>query len=131
MIWIIGFNSVIFSYILNRGWIDRESRHLPTYSEVTGRASGSIAPAKPSKKAELDPYAPGPSGSATREVAEDGAEVPDIDDLEEFDDVADVFESTYNFRFEEPYVHLYNSYTGYLLMFLAEAQPSFKGIHAR
>ncbi|KAF8311870.1 hypothetical protein DL93DRAFT_2060627 [Clavulina sp. PMI_390] len=72
----------LLNYIFNRGWIDRESRHLPTYTDVTGRQSGSI-----SKKEEA-------------EAAED--EVPDVDELEEFDELADVFESTYNFRFEEP-----------------------------
>lgn len=34
---------------------------------------------------------------------DDEGNVPDVEELEEFDDVADVFESTYNFRFEEPY----------------------------
>ena len=28
-----------------------------------------------------------------------------IEDEDEFDDVADVFESSFNFRFEEPYVN--------------------------
>lgn len=39
------------------------------------------------------------------EVDEAGGRVPDVDQLEEFDEVADIFESTYNFRFEEPYVY--------------------------
>ena len=39
-------------------------------------------------------------GSSESEV--DGANV--IGDEDEFDDVADAFESSYNFRFEEPYV---------------------------
>lgn len=74
-------------------------RHLPTYTEVTGRAAGSIAPAKPSKKPK------GTSniiGASDDEAVEEEGELPDLDELEEFEDVADIFESTYNFRFEEP-----------------------------
>ena len=33
-------------------------------------------------------------------------DVPEDFDEEDFDDIADTFESSYNFRFEEPYVHL-------------------------
>lgn len=64
---------------------------------MTGRAGGSILPAKPSNEAAAasNPLKPGPELSEAEEV-------PDVDELEEFDEVADVFESTYNFRFEEP-----------------------------
>ncbi|KAH9006285.1 Krr1-domain-containing protein, partial [Lactarius hatsudake] len=78
----------LINYILNRGWVDRSARRLPTYKEITTQASSSKDP--------------GPS------VAHTGAEV-DVgnDDLleeddDEFDEVAEHFESSYNFRFEEP-----------------------------
>lgn len=91
-----------YSYILNRGWIDRQSRHLPTYSEITGHASGSIAPVQPQQSSGASSGVIEGPPRGPRELAEDGAEVPDVDELEEFDEVADAFESTYNFRFEEP-----------------------------
>ena len=90
------------SYIFNRGWIDRQSRHLPTYSELTGHASGSIAPVRLHTGNNIDSDAVEGLSREPIELAGDGAEVPDVDELEEFDEVADVFESTYNFRFEEP-----------------------------
>ncbi|KAH8996823.1 Krr1-domain-containing protein, partial [Lactarius akahatsu] len=78
----------LINYILNRGWVDRSARRLPTYKEITAQASSSKDP--------------GPS------VVHTGAEV-DVgnDDLleeddDEFDEVAEHFESSYNFRFEEP-----------------------------
>ena len=83
---------------MNRGWIDRSAKRLPTYHEITGskgqdkkgkaRADFSDADAEP-------PEAPYPA-SRSPDNAED-----DVDD-EEFDEIADRFESSYNFRFEEP-----------------------------
>ncbi|KAH9067742.1 Krr1-domain-containing protein, partial [Lactarius vividus] len=74
------------SYILNRGWVDRSARRLPTYKEITAKALSSKDP---------DPLA-----------AHTGAEVDagndDLLDDDEFDEVAEHFESSYNFRFEEP-----------------------------
>ncbi|KAH9042788.1 Krr1-domain-containing protein [Lactarius pseudohatsudake] len=78
----------LINYILNRGWVDRSARRLPTYKEITAQASSSKDP--------------GPS------VVHTGAEVDvgngDLleDDDDEFDEVAEHFESSYNFRFEEP-----------------------------
>ena len=43
------------------------------------------------------------SGSSSESEVEGGANNV-IEDEDEFDDVADIFESSYNFRFEEPYV---------------------------
>ncbi len=73
---------------MNRGWIDRSARRLPTYKEITTQASSSNDP--------------GPS--ATRSDAQDAGAKNDIlgEDDDEFDEVAEHFESSYNFRFEEP-----------------------------
>ncbi|KAF7293992.1 Kri1-C domain-containing protein [Mycena kentingensis (nom. inval.)] len=80
----------LVNYILNRGWIDRTAKRLPTYKEIT---SSSL---KKKGKAKADPD----------DVASDGdvdADGPNDDDDEEeiFDDIVDRFESSYNFRFEE------------------------------
>lgn len=88
------------SYILNRGWIDRSAKRLPTYTEVT-----SVQNRKKKSKAK-DPEDKGDitaddSGSSS-ESEVDGGTNNVVEDENEFDDVADVFESSYNFRFEEP-----------------------------
>lgn len=70
------------SYILNRGWIDREKKAVPTYDDIVGR---------PGAKEEGD-------------ESDDDEEHPwgKIDEEEEFDEKAEEFETEYNFRFEEP-----------------------------
>ncbi|TFY50735.1 hypothetical protein EVJ58_g10912, partial [Rhodofomes roseus] len=95
----------LINYILNRGWIDHASRRLPTYKEIVGSKS------KKGKKGKGKAKDGGSSSSsASASDAEDiksegehgaasgGEEI----DEDEFDDVADRFESSYNFRFEEP-----------------------------
>jgi hypothetical protein len=79
------------SYILNRGWIDRSSKRVPTYGEVTSQSKKGKAKADPAEAAE---------GSG----AEGGAGEDDSEEEEVFDDIVDRFESSYNFRFEETWV---------------------------
>ncbi|KAK0483373.1 KRI1-like family C-terminal-domain-containing protein [Armillaria novae-zelandiae] len=83
----------LMNYILNRGWIDRSSKHVPTYQEATsGRTKG-----KSKAKTEDDEDE---SGSTS-----DGHDVPTVDpdtDEDDFEEIVDQFESSYNFRFEEP-----------------------------
>ena len=90
------YNSYIYtsSYILNRGWIDKTERRLPTYKEITGKDKGKA-------KAILDDDMS--ENETDDEKGDNNNEF--IDDEDEFDDVADYFESTYNFRYEEPYVY--------------------------
>lgn len=64
------------SYILNRGWIDKD-KALPTYDDIVGHPT-----------AEEDQGEDQPWGA--------------IDEEDEFDERADEFETEYNFRFEEP-----------------------------
>ncbi|GMK56597.1 hypothetical protein CspeluHIS016_0304370 [Cutaneotrichosporon spelunceum] len=69
----------LMDYVLNRGWIDREKKAVPTYDDIVGRERG-------------------------EESEEDDEDTPwgKIDEDEEFDEKADEFETEYNFRFEEP-----------------------------
>lgn len=73
------------SYILNRGWIDRSSQRVPTYNEITSGPSTS-------NKRKTD---------VVDEEADGDADVNTLSD-NEFDEVAERFESSYNFRYEEP-----------------------------
>jgi hypothetical protein len=79
------------SYILNRGWIDRSARHIPTYGEITGSSKNEKA------KGQDD-------GSASESLPEDQDANGDELDDDDFDEIVDRFESSYNFRFEEPCV---------------------------
>jgi protein KRI1 len=74
---------------LHRGWIDRSARRVPTYKEITVGASSSKDPDPPTTR----------SGPDVDAEANGGILLEDDDD---FDEVAEHFESSYNFRFEEP-----------------------------
>lgn len=78
------------SYILNRGWIDRSVHRVPTYKEVVSSKSRGKAKAADEEDEEDDDS---PDGNAASS---------EVDEEEEFEDIVDRFESSYNFRFEEP-----------------------------
>ncbi|KZO90589.1 Krr1-domain-containing protein [Calocera viscosa TUFC12733] len=69
----------LMNYILNRGWVDQSQLRNPTFEEVATHPHGE------------------PSGSHSVERNEELAE-----DDSDFEDITDKFESSYNFRFEEP-----------------------------
>ena len=90
------------SYILNRGWIDRSSPHVPTYDEVTAGSSK-----RKSKVNEVNAEDGDDIVGLIDIIGADGQEDEDDSDNgdfdeEEFDEIAENFESSYNFRFEEP-----------------------------
>ena len=87
------------SYILNRGWIDRSAKRVPTYQEVTSSKS------KGKQKATDESPFGGPGLDSDDEATQTGLPTgdPDIDE-DDFEEIVDRFESSYNFRFEEPLV---------------------------
>lgn len=79
------------SYILNRGWIDRSERHVPTYEEITST--------RHKKKVETQGLVEPPTnGTDNAGVGEDTGLLSDSS----FDSLASHFEASYNHRFEEP-----------------------------
>ncbi|KAL0955705.1 hypothetical protein HGRIS_001925 [Hohenbuehelia grisea] len=83
----------LMNYILNRGWIDRETKRVPTYRDIVKPSKGK-GKAKESKQSDSE--ASGSGSDSGPGVAHE-----DLDE-DEFEEVAEVFETSYNFRFEEP-----------------------------
>ena len=99
------------SYILNRGWIDRSSGHVPTYGEIT---SPSEQKRKERKKKKAKPAEEGADLSGDNEEGSTSKRTSKTNNEEEeddaaallsdasFDSLASHFEASYNHRFEEP-----------------------------
>ncbi|KAF7969961.1 hypothetical protein HWV62_25512 [Athelia sp. TMB] len=87
----------LMNYILNRGWIDRSANRVPTYKDIVGPSSS-----KPKESLNGDDDAP----SGRVDIVGHKA----LSDDEDFDEVADRFETSYNFRFEEPDAATIKSY---------------------
>ncbi|KAG6897712.1 hypothetical protein C0992_011922 [Termitomyces sp. T32_za158] len=84
----------LMNYILNRGWIDRSSNHIPTYGEITSQG-------KDKKKKKGDEGTEAVSHDEENHSEAFATEDPDLDE-DDFEEIVDRFESSYNFRFEEP-----------------------------
>lgn len=89
----------LVNYILNRGWIDKSAKRLPTYKEI-------VKPKSTKGKAKNFAAESGSEASDEEQgnVADGNQRVHehDIEDDNEFEEIADAFETSYNFRFEEP-----------------------------
>lgn len=108
-----------FSYILNRGWIDRSGNksRIPSYNEITGSpppvasASGSNAAlpkVKKVKKAkkEVEEGVDAEMGEVAEGEDKASADVGANDSEDsEYEERAEEFEHKYNFRFEEAYLY--------------------------
>ncbi|KIR34208.1 protein KRI1 [Cryptococcus deuterogattii MMRL2647] len=77
----------LMNYILNRGWIDRSEKLVPTYDEVVGPSTEDVEEVATQIKS-TKPKSSHPWG--------------ELDEESDFEDRAEEFETEYNFRFEEP-----------------------------
>ncbi|PFH51649.1 hypothetical protein AMATHDRAFT_74825 [Amanita thiersii Skay4041] len=81
----------LMNYILNRGWVDKSSKRVPTYKEITS-----------SKKSKAESATMSASEALDASQLDDGAGETGFDSDTSFESLNDAFESSYNFRFEEP-----------------------------
>ncbi|KAK7052808.1 Kinetochore protein Spc24 [Paramarasmius palmivorus] len=84
----------LMNYIMNRGWIDRSIKRVPTYKEITSTSITDKGKGRQIDEEDSDSH----TGD---EEAERRIEDADVDE-DDFDEIVDRFESSYNFRFEEP-----------------------------
>ncbi|KAI0317422.1 KRI1-like family C-terminal-domain-containing protein [Amylostereum chailletii] len=90
----------LMNYMLNRGWIDRSAKRLPTFEEITAGAGTSRS--KKTKKGEtIKKEDEEEDDDDKKDGSSDNGNEENLDE-DEFDEVAERFESSYNFRFEEP-----------------------------
>ena len=92
--------TIHISYILNRGWIDRSTGHIPTYGEITSpgeskRKKKGKAKSKPEDESEMD------GGEDLGNSDNDEMDTGLLSDTS-FESLASHFETSYNHRFEEP-----------------------------
>ncbi|KAG6331753.1 hypothetical protein ID866_7334 [Astraeus odoratus] len=86
----------LMNYIFNRGWVDHSKQRIPTYNEIVD-SSGSSKVGKTTLH--------NGDGDSDVEAGDERGQAghgPTLSDEETFDDLADAFETSYNFRFEEP-----------------------------
>ncbi|KAF8841697.1 hypothetical protein BDN67DRAFT_966770 [Paxillus ammoniavirescens] len=100
----------LMQYILNRGWMDHSSRRVPTYNEITNSPSKSSKRKTTKSQPNPNPDGSGEESEGAEQGGEGGGQVGTLSDEEAFDDLADAFETSYNFRFEEPSAALIPSY---------------------
>ncbi|KZT04845.1 Krr1-domain-containing protein [Laetiporus sulphureus 93-53] len=92
----------LMNYILNRGWIDRSARRLPTYDEITASKKGKRKRQDDQSDASLHSDVDEDVKDESAPEQSEGENENEEFSENEFDDIADRFESSYNFRFEEP-----------------------------
>ncbi|EJD40330.1 hypothetical protein AURDEDRAFT_153563 [Auricularia subglabra TFB-10046 SS5] len=81
----------LLDYILNRGWIDKSTKRVPTYNEVTASSSKAKSKSQPDADSSASD-----SGSEQHDRQGEG------EDDEVFEEAAEHFEEDYMYRFQEP-----------------------------
>jgi protein KRI1 len=82
--------------------MDHSSRRVPTYNEITNLSSKSSKRKSTRSQPNPDLDGSGEESEGAEQGGEGGGQVGTLSDEEAFDDLADAFETSYNFRFEEP-----------------------------